>query len=312
MNYKLYGENIYFDIPNRRVHDDSNRPRKTKGCTIVGDIMYIHPYISDNLEQFYYLMENVSKIVFESAINNFNESKFNQIFLPRPSIKQIVFNDRFNVQFVLTPYITHLSFGQKFNRQIILNSSIVHVHFGLHFNKSIKISKNLSILRLGCNFNQSLVLNKHLKILCCSGVGFASGLSKNIKYLDMFKCCVAHIDLPKCLKWLGMQYCSIQSIKLTPNIKYLLLNGDINCYQHTIMECYTNNVCFYIGTLNIMLLDNLPNNVRHITSSNLSFFCNIPNNTCVYLNQTAICKKTRKMLKKKLSTCDNFLYISMR
>lgn len=309
MDYKLFGINLYFGIPCARVHDDSNRPRKTKGCTIVGNIMYIHPYISDNLEQFYHLMERVSKIVFERSSRNGSQSKFNQIFLPRPSIKQIVFNETFNVSFVLTPYITHLVFGYQFNQSIILNSSMVLVIFGSYFNQSIKISKKLAILFVGHNFDKNLDLNKRLKILRICGHRSVVKFSKNLRYLELQGCSYTNIDLPKCLRWLCMRGCSTQSIKLTPDIKYLMI--DKTCCKHMIIECSKNDMYLCICKPNYLSTDNLPNNVRHITYGYFPSFINISNNTRIHLGfEIVISKKMKRFFEKNLSKCDNFLYLS--
>lgn len=308
MDYKLFGNNVYFDIVCARVHDDSNRPRKTKGCSIVKDIMYIHPYVSNNLEQFYYLMERVSKIVFEKSLYFGSQSKFNEIFLPKPSIRQIVFNETFNVPFVLTPYITHLVFGARFNQSIILNSSIVFVQFGSFFNQSIKISKKLAILFVGNSFNKNLDLNKHLKVLGTRSQHFAARFSKNLKYLELRNCTYTNVDLPKCLRWLCMRECSIQSIKLTPNIKYLMI--DKTCCKNIIIECSKIDMCLCIRKPNYLTDDNLPNNVKHITYEYFPSFANIPNNTYVNLSSSiAISNKKKMMFKKNLSRCDNFLYL---
>lgn len=311
MNYKLSGNKIYFGVPNKRVHDGNNsRPWEIKafGYSIFNDTLFIHPYVCNNFELFYHQMVHVSKIVFENSNFEINRSQFNRIFLPSPSIKQIVFNDNFNVSFTSTPYITHLSFGDKFNQPIVLNSSVVYVYFGSFFNQPVKISKNLAILYIGINFSKKLDLNKHLKILR-SGKGcyFVHKLSKNLKYLDLNRSFNDCIDLPKHLIWLYVHEKYVQTIKLTPNIKYLMIQGS-HC-NNIIGKCYSNDICLHIFAPQPSTNDNLPNNVKHITYQFTPSFNNIPNKTNIYFHCKNYSDKMKKFYKRHLSEYSNFVYI---
>lgn len=297
---------VRFNIAIRRYYEFDKTKHIYTGYTIIDDTICIHPYVRDNLEQLYHSMQYITKIVFYSKID-FTSSLFNQTFLPSPNIKQIVFASGFNSPFVLTPFITHLAFGDNFNQPIILNSSIVYVQFDSKFKQSFNTNKKLIVLLFDCFHLPTLKLNKCLKILETYdrfGQNVMCKLSKNLKYLKINT--NEHIDLPKHLIYLNISLGFAKPIKLTPNIRFLMIERQFD--RQIIMDYINKDLCLYFYTFNPLINDNLPNNAKHITLQTLKMYDksldNLPNNTDIYTT-TEHCDK----LGIKISICDHFLYV---
>lgn len=314
MSYWIDKNKIHFGTNYSSSVKHGTTCHSTQDYTIVDDIIFIEPHVTDQIERFYYMMDDVSKIVFKRATDGKNESRFNQMFVPRPNIGHISFGYGFKEPFVLTPCLTHLTFGALYNQPIILSSSIIYVRFGCRFNQVFETSKNLTVIRFGNDFNRPLRLNKRAKFLILGSRfedNLPNGLSKNLKYLCLSDKFLSHIDLPKHLIHLQMGPMYNKPIKLCPNIKFLVIGSN---YKHgLIVECAKKVMCMYLCHNTYPIADNLPNSIEHVIfgwSCNKKLkIDNFPNNASFHSKNNYLHYKTNSSVKKLCCDVDNFLYL---
>lgn len=314
MNYWIDKNKIRYDTDYLSYIAHGATRHSTQDYTIIDDIIFIKPHVTDQIERFYYMMDDVTKIVFQESFGEDYRSKFNQVFLPRPNIKHISFGCYFNCPIVLTSCVTHLTFGPQYDQQIILGPSITYIRFGYRFNQVFETSKNLTVIRFGGGFNQPLRLNKRVKILvmgACLEDNLLNGLSKNLKYLCLSDKFLSHIDLPKYLIYLQMGPMYNKPIKLCPNIKFLVIGSN---YKHgLIVECAKNELCVCLCCDTYPITDNLPNNIEHVIfgwSCNAKLMINnFPNNTSFHSTKNYSHYKTNSLVKKLCCDVNNFLYL---